>query len=41
MQRDDFDHLPSFRDIAQAEAGDTPRKHGCGAATASCTETRS
>ena len=40
MRRDDFDQLPSFRNLAQAEAGDMPRKRRCGAATASCTATR-
>ena len=41
MRRDDFDQLPSFRNLAQAEVGDMPRKRRCGAATASCTATRS
>ena len=39
--RRDHDELPFFRDLAQAEAGVTLRKRTCGAATASCTATRS
>ena len=41
MRRDDFDQLPSFRNIVQTEAGVMPRKRGCGAAIASCTATKS
>jgi hypothetical protein len=41
MRRDDNDELPSFRNLAQAEAGVMRPKRTCGAATASCTATRS
>jgi len=41
MRRDDFDRLPSFRTLAQAEAGVIPPRRRCGAATASCMATRS
>jgi hypothetical protein len=39
--RRDYDGLPSFRNLAQAEAGVTRPKRKYGAATASCTATRS
>jgi hypothetical protein len=39
--RRDYDDLPSFRNLAQAEAGVMRPKRTCGAATASCTATRS
>jgi hypothetical protein len=38
---EDFDELPSFRDLAQAEAGVIRPRRRCGAAIASCTATRS
>lgn len=41
MRRDDDHELPSFRNLAQAEAGVMRPKRKCGAATASCTATRS
>jgi hypothetical protein len=42
MRRDDeFDELPSFRDLAQAEAGVIHPRPRCGAAIASCMATRS
>jgi hypothetical protein len=37
----DFDELPSFRNLAQAEAGVILRRRKCGAVIASCTATRS
>jgi len=39
--RRNYDELPSFRNLAQAEAGVMLPKRKCGAATASCTATRS
>jgi hypothetical protein len=37
---DDFDELPSFRNLTQAEAGVIRPRRRCGAAIASCTATR-
>jgi hypothetical protein len=36
-----YGDLPSFRNLAQAEAGVMLPKRKCGAATGSCTATRS
>jgi hypothetical protein len=41
MRRDNYDRLPSFRNLAQAEARVMLPKRKCGAATVSSTVTRS
>jgi hypothetical protein len=38
---DDFDELPSFRNLAKAEAGVILPRQRCGAGIASCMATRS